>query len=79
LVEAILTRMSRIDLLESKDSTNGEAKVRSELRELKKAVFVNTANRSVPADTQDTQDYMDRSDTGWDAILKLAAEQNGPP
>jgi hypothetical protein len=79
LVEAILTCMSRIDLLESKDGTNNEeSKVRSELRELKKAVFVNAANGSVP-DTQDTQDYLDRSDTGWDAIHKLAAEQNGPP
>jgi hypothetical protein len=50
LVEAILTCMSRINLLESKDGTSEAAKVRSELRELKKAVFVNAANRNVPAD-----------------------------
>jgi hypothetical protein len=48
--------------------------VRLELRELKKAVFVNASDGSA-AYTQETQDYMDRADTGWDAILKLAAEQ----
>jgi hypothetical protein len=48
--------------------------VRLELRELKKAVFVNASDGNA-AYTQDTQDYMDRADTGWDAILKLAAEQ----
>jgi hypothetical protein len=75
LVEAVNACLAHIDLLE--DNTN-DSKVRSELRELKKAVFVDPANahRSVPADTQD---YLDRSDTGWDAILKLAAEQNSPP
>jgi hypothetical protein len=48
--------------------------VRLELRELKKAVYVNASDGSA-AYTQETQDYMDRADTGWDAILKLAAEQ----
>jgi hypothetical protein len=51
--------------------------VRLELRELKKAVFVNASDGNA-AYTQDTQDYMDRADTGWDAILKLAAEQTPP-
>jgi hypothetical protein len=53
--------MSHINLLELKDGTN-DSKVRSELRELKKAFFVDAANAhwSVPADTQD---YLDRSDT----------------
>jgi hypothetical protein len=64
LVEAVLTCMSRIDLLESKDGTNEDSNVRSELRELKTAVYVNAANRSVQVHTQDTQDYLDRSDTG---------------
>jgi hypothetical protein len=73
LVEAVNACMAHIDLLELKD---GNDKVRLELRELKKAVFVNAFNGNVPAYTQDTQDSMDRADTGWDAILKLAAEQN---
>jgi hypothetical protein len=71
LVEAVCACMAHIDLLESKD---GNDEVRLELRELKKAVFVNASDGSA-AYTQDTQDYMDRADTGWDAILKLAAEQ----
>jgi hypothetical protein len=33
----------------------------------------------VQVHTQDTQDYLDRPDTGWDAIHKLAAEQNVTP
>jgi hypothetical protein len=71
LVEAVCACMAHIDLIESKD---GNDEVRLELRELKKAVFVNASHGSA-AYTQDTQDYMDRADTGWDAILKLAAEQ----
>jgi hypothetical protein len=49
--------MSRIDLLQSRDGINEESKVRSELRELKKAVFVKAVNGSVP-DRQNTQDYL---------------------
>jgi hypothetical protein len=71
LVEAVCACMAHIDLIESKD---GNDEVRLELRELKKAVFVNASHGSA-AYTQYTQDYMDRADTGWDAILKLAAEQ----
>jgi hypothetical protein len=75
-VEAVNACLAHIDLLESKD---GNDKVRSELRELKTAVYINAANRSVQVHTQDTQEYLDRLDTGWDTILKLAAEQYGPP
>jgi hypothetical protein len=72
LVEAVCACMAHIDLIESKD---GNYEVRLKLRELKKAVFVNASDGSV-AYTQDTQDYMDRADTGWDAILKLAAAKS---
>jgi hypothetical protein len=75
LVEAILTCMSRIDLLESREDND----LRSELKELKTAVYVNASNGSVQVHTQDTQDYLDRPDTGWDAIHKLAAEQIASP
>jgi hypothetical protein len=51
------------------------ATVRSEFRALKTAVFANASNGIV---RQDTQDCLDRPNTGWDAIHKLAAEQNPP-
>jgi hypothetical protein len=59
LVEAVNACLAHIDLLED---GNNDSKVRVELRELKKAVFVDAANAhgSVPADTHD---YLDRSDT----------------
>jgi hypothetical protein len=69
LVEAILTCMSCIDLLESREDDHD---VRLELRKLKTAVFANASNGIV---TQDTQDCLDRPNTGWDTINKLAAEQ----
>jgi hypothetical protein len=70
--------MAHINLLESNEDGN-DSKVRSEPRELKTAVYVNAANGSVQVYTQDTQDYLDRPDTGWQAIHKLAAEQNATP
>jgi hypothetical protein len=78
LVEAVIACMAHIDLLESDKAPAGDSKLRSELRELNKAVFVSVsgANAHVPADTQE---YLDRLDIGWDAIHKLAAEQNGTP
>jgi hypothetical protein len=79
-VEAIIACMAYIDLLKS-DRTPAAAddnsKLRSELRELKKAVFVNEADGD--AYTQDTQDVLDGSNVGWDAINKLAEEQNPAP
>jgi hypothetical protein len=62
--------MARINLIETSDYGN----VRSELRELKAAVFANASTSTVI--TQDTQDCLDRSNVGWDAINKLAEEQN---
>jgi hypothetical protein len=56
-------------------ATNESATVRSEFRALKTAVFANASNGIV---TQGTQDCLDRPNTGWDAIHKLAAEQNPP-
>jgi hypothetical protein len=80
LIEAVKVCMARIDLLESNEDGNevgNDSKVRSELRELKAAVFLNAA--SVQVITQDRQDFMDRPDTDWDAIHKLAAEQKATP
>jgi hypothetical protein len=57
-------------------ATHESATVRSEFRALKTAVFANASNGFV---TQETQDCLDRPNTGWDAIHKLAAEQNPPP
>jgi hypothetical protein len=70
LIEAFVTCIARIDLLESRED---DGDVRSELRKLKTAIFANAFNGIV---TQDTQDCLDRPNTGWDAINKLAAEQN---
>jgi hypothetical protein len=82
LVEAVNACIAHISLLEDKAPANDDSKLRSELRELKKAVFVDAAGASANAHgsvPDDTQDYLDRSDIGFDAILKLAAEQNGTP
>jgi hypothetical protein len=83
LIKAVNACMAYITLLES-DRTPAAAddnyyKLRSELRELKKAVFVNAAEGD--AYTQDTQDVLDGPNVGWDTINKLAEEQNtaGPP
>jgi hypothetical protein len=57
--------------------TDDNSKLRSELRELKKAVFVNAADGD--AYTQDPQDVLDGPNVGWDAINKLAEEQNPSP
>jgi hypothetical protein len=65
LVEAINACMAHINLLESDKPPADDFKL----------IFVNADDGNTPAYTQDTQDYMDRADTGWDAILKLAAEQ----
>jgi hypothetical protein len=80
LIEAVNACMDHIDLLESNEDSNevgNDSKVRSELRELKADVYVNAV--SVQVITQDMQDFMDRPDTRWDAIHKLAAEQKATP
>jgi hypothetical protein len=78
LIKGITACMALIDLLESGGSE--VSKVRSELKELKLSVFTNasatTATSTVNAVTQDTQDFLDRPNIGWDAIHKLAKEQN---
>jgi hypothetical protein len=74
----IVTCMARIDLLESNEDgtmVGNDSMVR--LKELKAAVYVNAG--SVQVITQDRQDFMDRPDTDWDAIHKLAAEQKATP
>jgi hypothetical protein len=73
LVEAINACMTHIDFLESdKDKAPADvnnSKLRSELRELKKAVFVDATGANAHGDVPaDTQEYLDRSDIGWDAI-----------
>jgi hypothetical protein len=73
LVEAVNACLACIDLFESREDND----VRSELKELKTAVYANASNWSVH--TQDTRDYLDRPDTGWEAIHKLAAEQIATP
>jgi hypothetical protein len=76
LIEAIVTCMARIDLLETSDDGN----VRSELRRLKASVFAKaSASTSNAVVLQDTQDILDRLNVGWDAINKLAEEQNPTP
>jgi hypothetical protein len=65
LIEAIVTCMARIDLLETSDDGN----VRSELRKLKADVLAN-------ASTSNAVVTLDRPNVGWDAINKLAEEQN---
>jgi hypothetical protein len=81
LIKGITACMALIDLLESGGSE--VSKVRSELKELKLSVFTNasatTATSTVNAVTQDTQDFLDRPNIGWDAIHKLAKEQNPTP
>jgi hypothetical protein len=65
LIEAIVTCMARIDLLETSDDGN----VRSELRKLKADVLAN-------ASTSNAVVTLDWPNVGWDAINKLAEEQN---
>jgi hypothetical protein len=72
LIEAIVTCMGRIDLLEKLE----DGYVRLELRKRKAAVFANATSTSNTVVTQDTQDCLDRPNIGWDAINKLAEEQN---
>jgi hypothetical protein len=83
LVEAVNAYRAHINLLEDKaPANNDDSKLRSELRELKKSVFVDAAGASANAHgsvPDDTQDYLDRSDIGFDAILKLSAEQKRTP
>jgi hypothetical protein len=59
------------------NKVGNNSKGRLELRELKVTVYVKAA--SVQVITQDTQDFMDRPDTDWDIIHKLAAEQKKNP
>jgi hypothetical protein len=82
LVKLAINFIPHIDRLES-DLDKYKMTFR-ELRELKKAVFVDTtganAHGNVPVSlTQEYWDTGDRSDIRWDAIHKLAAEQNGSP
>jgi hypothetical protein len=89
LLGVVNTCMSHIALLElekDKAPTDDSDELRTELRELKKAVFIvnlttgANAHGGVPVGlTQGYWDTGDRSDIGWDAIHKLAAEQNGTP
>jgi hypothetical protein len=82
LVKLAINFIAHIDRLES--DLDKYKMVFRELRELKKAVFVDAtganAHGDVPAGlTQKYWDTGDRSDIRWDAIHKLAAEQNGSP
>jgi hypothetical protein len=84
LVEAINACMTHIDFHELEKykapADVNDSKLRSELRELKKAVFVHTTGANTHGDVPaDTQEYLNRSDIRWDAIHKLATEQNGNP
>jgi hypothetical protein len=90
LLEVVNSCMSHITLLDlEKDKApinNNSQELRTELRELKKAVFIvevttgANAHSDVPVGlTQGYWDTGNRSDIGWDAIHKLAAEQNGTP
>jgi hypothetical protein len=54
-----------------------DGNVRAELRELKASVFANMSNAAFV--TQDTQNVLDGPNVGWDAIHKLAEEQNPMP
>jgi hypothetical protein len=75
LIEAIVVFMARIDLLAASDgNVRSDGNIRAELRELKAAVFANVSNAAVV-----TQDVLDRPNVGWDAIHKLAQEQNPMP
>jgi hypothetical protein len=76
LVNSFIAYIDRLesDLEKNKAPSNGE--IRTELRELKK----DNAHGDVPVGlTQEYWDTGDRSDIGWDAIHKLAGEQNGTP
>jgi hypothetical protein len=80
LVKLAINFIAHIDRLES-DLDKYKMAFR-ELKELKKAVFVNATSASgdVPVGlTQEYWDTGDRSDIRWNAIHKLAAEQNGSP
>jgi hypothetical protein len=87
LLEVVQTCMAHITLLESekhKAPTADSDVLRTELRELKEAVFFDStganAHGVVPVGlTQGYWDTGDRSDIRWGAIHKLAAEQNGTP
>jgi hypothetical protein len=83
LIEGITACMALIDLLESGSKVSKVtevSKIRSELKELKLAVFTNAStSTTVCAVTQYTQDVLDRPNIGWDAIHKMAKEQNPAP
>jgi hypothetical protein len=82
MVKLVINFIAHIDHLES-DLDKYKMAFR-ELRELKKAVFVDATGANAHGDvpvglTQEYWDTGDRSDIRWDAIHKLAAEQNGSP
>jgi hypothetical protein len=82
LVKLAINFIAHIDRLES--DLDKYKLVFRELRELKKAVFVDVTGANAHGDvpvglTQEYWDTGDRSDIRWDAIHKLAAEQNCPP
>jgi hypothetical protein len=82
LVKLAINFIAHIDRLQS-DLDKYKIAFR-ELRELKKAVFVDgtgaNAHGDVPVGlTQEYWDTGDRLDIRWDAIHKLAAEQDGSP
>jgi hypothetical protein len=61
-----------------------DSELRTELRRLKEAVFVNATGANAHGDvpvglTQEYWDTGNRSVIGWDAIHKFAPEQNGTP
>jgi hypothetical protein len=87
LVNSFIAHIDRLesDLEKNKAPINNNSELRTELRELKKAIFIvdaTGANSYGDMPVGLTQEYWDtgnRSVIGWDTIHKLAAEQNGTP
>jgi hypothetical protein len=87
LVNSFIAHIDRLesDLEKNKAPIDDDSELRTELRELKKAVFIVDATGAnfygdVPVGlTQEYWDTGNRSAIGWDAIHKLAAQQNVTP
>jgi hypothetical protein len=88
LVNSFIAHIDRLELDLEKNkapiNVNDDSELSTELRRLKEAVFLDATGANAHGDvpvglTQEYWDTGNRLVIGWDAIHKLATEQNGTP